>query len=80
MDLISRQDAIDAVEQAIMYHDSAIMRITNLPSAQPDIIRCKDCKWWTKQKDSLQGRCALMQMYPTGEWFCGNAQERKEDG
>lgn len=32
-DLISRQDAIEAVEQAIFNHDSAIMRITELPSA-----------------------------------------------
>jgi len=45
--------------------------------AQPETICCKDCEWWTKQKDSLQGRCALMQMYPTGGWFCANAR-RKE--
>ncbi len=42
------------------------------------VIRCKDCKWWSKEKDSLQGRCALLQMYPTGEWYCANA-ERKEN-
>lgn len=34
---------------------------------------------WTKQDKSLQGRCELMQMYPTGEWFCGNAQKRAKD-
>ena len=51
-----------------------------LPSAQPEIIRCKDCEWWKKQKDSLQGRCELMQMYPTGAWYCGNAQRRVTDG
>ena len=45
--------------------------------AQPEIIRCKDCKWWTKQKDSLQGRCELMKMYPTGEWFCANARKER---
>ena len=48
-----------------------------LPSAQPEIIRCKDCDWWTKQEDSPQGRCALLQMYPTGGWFCGNARRRE---
>ena len=48
-----------------------------IKDAQPETIRCKDCEWWTKQKDSLQGRCALMQMYPTGGWFCANAR-RKE--
>lgn len=43
---------------------------------QSKIIRCKDCEFWEKQKDSLQGRCELMQMYPTGGWYCGNAQKR----
>lgn len=50
--------------------------IERQPSAGPEIITCKDCEWWEKQKDSLQGRCALMQMYPTGQWYCGNAQRR----
>lgn len=44
--------------------------------SQPEIIRCKDCKWWDKQEMSLQGRCGLFQMYPTGEWYCGNAKLR----
>ena len=48
-----------------------------LPSAQPEIIWCKDCDWWTKQEDSPQGRCELLQMYPTGGWFCGNARRRE---
>ena len=52
--------------------------VLNLPSAQPEIIRCKDCDWWTKQKDSLQGRCELMKMYPTGGWFCANGRRRTD--
>lgn len=43
---------------------------------QPEIIRCKDCDWWTKQEYSVQGRCELMQMYPAGGWYCGNARRR----
>ena len=43
---------------------------------RPEVVMCKDCKWWSQQSNSLQGRCALMQMYPTGSWFCGNAQRR----
>ena len=59
-------------------HNGIIEYIDELPSAQPEIIRCKDCDWWTKQKDSLQGRCELMQMYPTGAWYCGNAKRRTD--
>lgn len=42
------------------------------------VVRCKDCKWWTKQEKSIQGRCALTGTYPTGGWYCGNG-ERKDD-
>ena len=45
---------------------------------QPDIIRCKDCEFWTKQKNSIQGRCALHKMYPSGNWYCGTARRRGE--
>lgn len=40
-------------------------------------FECRDCKWWTKQEDSAQGRCELCGFYPTGEWYCANG-ERKE--
>ena len=43
---------------------------------EPKVIRCRDCDFWTKQKDSLQGRCALWGVYPTGNWFCGNAERK----
>lgn len=35
LDCISRQAAIEAVKQAIYNHDSAIMRLTELPSVNP---------------------------------------------
>lgn len=46
-------------------------------SGEP-LVRCKDCKWWTKQEASLQGRCDAYGMYPTGEWYCARG-ERKDD-
>ena len=49
------------------------------PTVEPEIIRCRDCDWWTKQEDSAQGRCELMQMYPAGGWYCGNARRRGGD-
>lgn len=51
-----------------------IATLSTMPTAE--LIHCKDCEWWTKQDKSIQGRCELMQMYPTGGWFCGNAQKR----
>ena len=101
-DLISRRDAIDALDEQIEQCNKALGSfdispkdeyaikveraslkayrelLENLPSAQPEIIRCKDCDWWTKQEDSVQGRCELMQMHPAGGWYCGNARRRSE--
>lgn len=53
--------------------------IKNVPAADvAPVVRCQDCMYWTKMKDSAQGRCALFCHYPTGGWYCANG-ERKED-
>ena len=44
-DLIERQAAIDAIERNSCNTQRAIDAVNALPSAQPEIIRCKDCKW-----------------------------------
>ena len=59
-DLISRQAAIDATWFEPSYTDplnvltDARDRLKALPSAQPEIIRCKDCKHW-RQQTNYQG-------------------------
>ena len=57
-DLIDRQEAINALDGEITvtgranaeavrgYARLVADRLKRLPSAQPDIIRCKDCKYW----------------------------------
>lgn len=37
-----------------------------------EVVRCKHCKYWNKQKYSSQGKCVLNGNYPTGEWYCAN--------
>ena len=58
------QDALDRAEGAIF----------NLPSAQPEIVRCKDCKW-------KQGaECVrFADVRPFADDFCSRA-ERRTDG
>ena len=83
MDLIERSKAIEAIQKLDIPEDMCVFEIIShieteiatLPPAK-QVILCKDCEWWTKQSKSLQGRCELMHMYPTGEWFCGNAKKR----
>ena len=85
-DCISRQEAIDAIhriqtiisynKKKIIFRSEAADVIKSLSSAQLEIVRCEDCKWWTKQEASLQGRCALLGIYPTGRWYCANAKKK----
>lgn len=83
-DKIFIQSAIEAIRAALLawsympeWRDNKIIEaIKQLQPIRPGIIKCKDCKFWAKQEDSIQGRCALLQIYPTGEWFCGNARRK----
>ena len=91
-DTISRQSAIDALKQCYcggedvfgepwIYEEHAIKAINTLPSAQPEIIRCKECKYsehWYKDKR----RCFLwheagIDVFEDG--YC-NYAERKDNG
>lgn len=95
-DLISRQAAIDAVNELRkspwynnpqnIYRSEAVdiverLCIKELPSAQPELIRCKDCKhsehWYRDRR-----RCFLwsedgVSVFDDG--FCSYA-ERRTDG
>lgn len=60
-DLISRQSALDAMrgmqtyklfdgdEMLLIDKAEAMTELMMLPSAQPEIIRCKDCKYQVKE-------------------------------
>ncbi len=90
-DLINRQAAItqlshnknkgdDEWELAV---DNDIQTIWKLPSAQPEIIRCKDCEhhWTYKCMDSMPiERCDLEQTFYDAEHdFCSLAERRTDD-
>lgn len=81
-DLISRA-AIDAIGEVhpLDYNAQAIKsRIERLPSAQPEIIRCKECKYsehWYKDKR----RCFLwheagIDVFEDG--YCNYAERRPQ--
>lgn len=81
-DLISRQAALNALTSTAGVGNRALDKIRALPSAQPEIIRCKDCKWY-KTNYSWNGKehkvCVIEPYEPIreGDDFCSRA-ERKE--
>ena len=98
-DLISRQAAIGAIDDRFMDILSEFPRnvsweivklrtdIYKLPSAQPEIIRCKDCKYAHLTYDGDCKYCDTftdddgyrLELYVSGDFYCGNA-ERRTDG
>lgn len=83
-DLIDRQAAIDATWEEPMYADPINVltevrdRIKALPSAQPEIIRCKDCKHRDAEDGFCKGRGWPMQLVPE-DGFCDKGERRVED-
>ena len=90
-DLISRQDAIDAFtcKGSVFTYGAnecktIVSRIMALPSAQPEIIRCKDCKYW-KDSDGVyrrgfdaESKCPLnLKEVYEGTFYCGMAERRE---
>ena len=79
-DLISRQDAIDALSQYPFEKVvNCVSIIEELPSAQPEIVRCKDCKYRDENWRRVSVRWLPCMDVRTGSnWYCGSA-ERKDD-
>lgn len=70
-------DSIDGITSTTVLKQT-ITDISHAPTIDAvPVVLCKDCKWWTKQEASIQGRCALAGIYPTGGWYCGNG--KRED-
>ena len=54
--------------------------IDKLPAVDAvEVVRCRDCKWWTGTQDSLQGKCMLTGGFPSGGWYCANGSKKDED-
>ena len=101
-DLISRQSAIDALNEQIEQCDKALgsfdisMRdgfaakveraslvayretLEYLPSAQPEIIRCKDCRWQKDQSGATAWLPCRALVTPE-DFYCGRAERRTDE-
>lgn len=90
-DLIDRRAAIDALEVKYMsfgiYREQraasqCIDAIKNLPSAQPEIVRCKDCKHYRSYAGYIDGCCHMAEWYKRYQYeddFCSRAERRTDE-
>lgn len=96
-DLIDRQDAIDAIRKIKARHcetnDDYILLIDKamamtelmlLPPAEPEIIRCGDCKWYGRadKRRFYRGMDCLQKRIDTivpDKDFCSRAERRTDE-
>ena len=97
-DLISRQAEIDELGYCQTYLfdsrdkdkkislEDAEYAIEQLPSAQPEIIHCKDCRWYELPSHKISENCVrwmksngiLLPIKPDD--FCSRAERRTDEG
>lgn len=81
-DPISRQDAIDEL-LAMLNSDyldgyKYLEKLKRLPSAQPEIIHCRECKHW-EQESICDGYCSEIEKDGFDEdHFCSYAERQEE--
>ena len=83
-DLISRQAAIDAImgqPPEPHYPSWYAAQIEKLPSAQPEIIRCKDCRYYQDNNDGYPHiNCKWdANETPDADDFCSGAERRTNE-
>ena len=90
-DCISREQAIDLLKQMRKDGDmipwegkDVFARIRKLPSAQPEIIRCKDCKWYGRadKRRFYRGTDCLNHRIDTivpDKDYCSRAERRTDE-
>ena len=86
-DCISREQAIEIVkkyfEKIGLNGDICVDGLRQLPSIQPEIVRCKDCKYARLTDDGSCKYCDIWfpdeAEYMDGDYYCASA-ERKSNG
>ena len=74
-DLISRQAAIDAISRDPMGGLNYRGILDRLPSAEPEIIRCKDCKHFVGE--GMYCSCDIIVQFD--HFYCYHAERRTDE-
>ena len=84
-DCISRRATKKKLEQNLTYMrafgvDTCLGLIDELPATQPEIIRCKNCKYWVVEED--EAYCDLVIVVrgaEDGSGFCSEAKRKMDN-
>lgn len=89
LDTIYRQAAIEAINQICPIdtdYDCTLLDIvdvrcvlTDLPSAQPEVIRCGDCKRHEDEELGMVYRPIIVGGWVRDDWYCADAERRTDE-
>ena len=87
LDCVSRQAAIEAVGYYSLHSGDKLLfadkALKSLPSAQPEIIRCGECKYWdtTWQNDWTPNYhyCPNVDGTRRNDFYCADAERRADE-
>jgi hypothetical protein len=76
-------EANKRINSYLEHNHELLKAIDKLPSVQPEIIRCKECKYYREYgyvngKPKFLPRCTFSAIYVDADDFCSQA-ERRED-
>lgn len=83
-DLISRQAAVDAIYENEFSNwcdkDEVSTILNDLPAAEPEIIRCRECKWYGTKFCSLdRWTNEIIIRKAKDDDFCSHAERRSDE-
>lgn len=86
-DTISRSAAIDAINKALdretllnsFVRKVAVDAVKVLPTAQPEIIHCKDCKYNSNPPECGNAVCVLFYGMTDQMGFCHHGERRERE-
>ena len=62
----------------VIYFAAAERVLSELPSAQPEIIHCRDCRWRKDQSGSTEWLPCRAIVTPS-DFYCGRAERRTDE-
>ena len=85
-DLIERKKAVDAVFELsdklaneMLFIDAIVDEIENIPSAEPEIIRCENCKYNKNKPSAGNALCDKFYRMTDQMGFCYLAERRTDE-
>ena len=82
-DLISRQKVLELAKDVVLqggckHRCIDATMIYELPSAEPEIIHCRDCAWWRKNPVRIVNRCAIFDTDTSMTFYCKHGRKENE--